>query len=220
MGRKIVRFFVTIFILILLISAITFGVLFYVKNNEVVTATQRNEVLSSELAVSKQKVTELESTCTGECPTKLQFVDQEQEIEFTYPISWKVEVSTTIGEGIDAGLGRLLTSYQIIASKGEAKLIYDRVLFSGGFVGTPGSTKDEFKVLTDDMARVRKSGSSDWSYVGYTACTGESDEESDYCYSSLSNGFGEGLKIVTLKGITSANQELLEEADAIVLSAQ
>lgn len=218
--RKIIRFFVTLFILILLIAAITFGVLFYVKNNEVVTANARSESLASELAVSKQKVTELETTCTGECPTMLEFVDKEQNIEFDYPVSWKVEVSTNIGElvyEIPGQLGRVLTSYQIIASKGSATLTYDRVLVATGFTPQPVSTDDEFKILSDDIARLKRKGSSDWSYVAYEDCPEEMTAEK--CYLTAANGFGDGAKTVVLKGV-GTDATLLDEADAIVLSAQ
>lgn len=220
MGRKIIRFFVTMLMLILLITSITFGVLFYVKNNEVLTTNARNEQLSTDLGVAQQKITELETTCTGECPTMLEFVDREQNIEFEYPISWKVEVSTTIGElvyEIPGQLGRVLTDYEIIATKGSAQLVYDRVLIATGFNPQPVNSGDEFKVLSDELARIKRSGSNDWIYVIQDEC-GEATP-GDNCYTSATPGFGEGAKFVTLKG-AGTDAAIIEEADAIVLSAQ
>lgn len=213
---RIFRYFVTLIILALLIASITFGVLFYVKNTEYMDATKRNESTSSELALAKQKITELETTCTGECPTMMEFVDKEQDIEFNYPVSWKLEVSTKIGELAETGIGRLLTGYQIILTKGNAQLTYDRVLVATGFTPQPAASGDEFKVINDEVARLKRSGNPDWVYVSYDDCPEEMTAE--YCYASATPGFGEGSKVVTLKGASDA--AIVKEADDIVLSAQ
>lgn len=219
--RRLIRFLVTFVFFALLTTAITLGVLFYIKNNEVVDLISRNENLVAERTKLQQELDGKSQCDENVCPQMQKFVDSEQKIEFDYPSSWKLETEIKVGDLGFAGSeqGRVVTKLDYLLTKGKSELRIANIMIATGFVPAPFEGEDkDYSKLSDKLARVYNKTGDKWSYVTISECADAvGAANAPFCYVLPAPGFGSLAKVVTLQ---TADETTLTEADKIVLSAQ
>ncbi len=161
--------------------------------------------------------------------SELTFKDDGMEIEFQYPESWEVIVTTeAVGNGENTDLysypesvyGPILITYEIEISTPGALIHVTKIL--GGVGDTPEgydeTTQDLVELGESGIARVGLSGETSWAYSPLTTCDPDFTPGAETCFTHFYPGFGL-QHFATQVAVTTSSAELLAEADAIVLSA-
>lgn len=162
-------------------------------------------------------------------PTVLTYTDTGMGVNITYPASWILSTNNQITEDIgNAGseYGPIITTYELTLSKNGNNATFSKIL--GGVGGVEfglNPLEYDYQVIDDDtvnLVRYSLLGENNWSYASEADC---SDLPSDLvngatvCVSPFFPGFGTATfaSVVRAEGITDSG--ILEELDAIVLTA-
>jgi hypothetical protein len=149
------------------------------------------------------------------------FIDNGIDVDISYPSNWKWELDTQISEDFPEGSAfKSMEQYNLEFTNGTSKISFSSLFGAVGDIGVQYPESEyETKVLNTDVIRVKQNGESDWRYLAKIPCTdaAEWDGVTEVCGAGgFFPGFAKGgASTVSYSG----SDALLEEVDAIVLTA-
>ncbi|MEP7103618.1 MAG: hypothetical protein ABI721_02845 [Candidatus Dojkabacteria bacterium] len=220
MMKFITRVFLTLLIIILVISTTALGVLFVIRNNDLTNAQNDLSKTKDDLKTSQDKVASLLGTSSTS--SKLKFVDSGLGITVEYPASWTPVANSKV-ETVTDTTTTTLKSYELKFTKSGSTVTFSRLFGPVGdmAVGYPSSTYD-VKTLGTKLIRVANKGTNEWSYKSKVDCADAVDVEAgtETCGSgSFFPGFGTATGSAGFASAEVSDSNFLAEVDAIVLSA-
>ncbi len=216
MFQKLKIFLLYTLCIILLVGSIVLGLLLYLKNNEAVSLSNKNVELTTSLANAQQSLEGVNARALSLTAG---------DVKFSYPISWTPSTNVVLGEfNYDTqNGGKIISKYGYSFSKDSFSLSIEVILGPTGFIPTGAKNGEvSYVKLNDDLARVRKNDSTDWTYVTNLKCATSNDKTdptfgADYCYvTSVGAKLGGATTVALSK---AATDDILKEADQIVISA-
>lgn len=211
------RKFILTLILLIMVTAGSVAYVFYSQNQ--ISALQS---ANAKLATDKANVTKERDAALAAAPTKIQtlaFTDSGQGIKLTYPASWIPDLQTIVTDiknGTEV-VGQLLDQYDYSLTKADSVLTFHRIynaIHDGPNILNPGS--QEYETISRGVIRVRNFTDDEWHYGELVDCATGVDS-SAVCYTGLLPGFG--TKYVTVATFHAGTNDVLSEADAIVISS-
>lgn len=158
----------------------------------------------------------------------IEYKDESQKIEFEYPSDWFIETELKLGEDLvlddtleEQGLIMSEFTYKLI--KGNTQLDISK-FYTSGFGGIGGALTEgeyDYEVLDKDVVRYKLKESKDWEYNEKTDCENLPDDvvkDAKVCVSIFFPAFGIEEYPASIKLINPSSEEIITEADKIVLS--
>ncbi len=220
---KITAIILGILTTILLVSTVVLAVMFFKSNSELGELKQNLGMESDDAEVSDSS--DIETEDADDEPVVVgeeHFIDVGLEIDITYPSDWEWVLDTAISDDFSTGgVYKEIYTYDLDFTKG-ANTIYFSAIFGGvGDIGVqyPSDMYDT-EVLNADLIRVRENGQVEWRYLSKIPCTDAMDWDSvtEVCGAG---GFFPGFATGGASSVVySGTDALLDEVDAIVLTAQ
>ncbi|MFS8131090.1 MAG: hypothetical protein ACMG57_03860 [Candidatus Dojkabacteria bacterium] len=221
MGRFLGKLFLTLLIIILVISTTALGVLFVVRTNDFNNSQNEITKIKADLKTAQDKIIELQAAAKDP-NAKLTFKDTGLGAEVIYPASWTPTSKTD--ESVDSATGIVrLNNVELKLTKGTTVITFNRKFAAIGDIGVgyPAATFD-IKVVNDKLIRVADKGSSSWSYKTKISCVDALDVPTgtDVCGTgSFFPGFGTASGSAGFASVDVKDTALLDEIDAIVASS-
>lgn len=219
---KITAIILGLLTMLLLVSTVVLAVLFFKSNSELGELKQNLGMESDEAEVSDSSDIETEDTEDSAVVTTANFVDIGLDINIEYPSDWEWVLETDISDDFaSGGAFKEIHNYNLDFTKG-ANSIHFAAIFGGvGDIGVqyPADMYDT-EVLNSDLIRVRENGQVEWRYLSKIPCTDaiEWDGVTEVCGAG---GFFPGFATGGASSVVySGTDALLDEVDAIVLTAQ
>jgi hypothetical protein len=207
--------FLSLISFILLIIIVILGI-FLLKS------TSDYAKLQEQLNIQKYPVSDLPLEIDEEPEiTTEHFIDTGVNLDISYPSDWEWELDTQISDDFPEGSAfKSIYEYKLEFTKGTNKISFNSLYGAVGDIGVQYPESEyETEVLTSDVIRVKQDGESDWRYLAKIPCTdaAEWDGVTEVCGAGgFFPGFAEGgASTVSYSG----SETLLDEVDAIVLTA-
>jgi hypothetical protein len=226
MKAFLTRLFLTLLVLVLLIGLSALGVFYYLKYTEAMNLQSELNTTKIQLTDANSKVAELEAS--GAVGNKdLTFSDSGLEFDIKYPAGWTMEANTKLEDKNASPV--VITGYSLTLEKGTSTLMFSKILGGVGDMAVVYKSSEydvvELKDASNDsleILRVSKKDEDKWRYVSKVDCDDVPEEETvetgDFCGAGgFFSGFGERVGASTV-ALTSSDEEVIKEADKIVIS--
>jgi len=225
--RKFLLGMVIMLLLVSMIAAAGFGVMYFAKTKETTDLSTQKDLLDKDLQKTQQDFDAFKLSLKAGTKIEEQVIFQDvgMEILVKYPASWIMSLDTGNTEEVvyEPEVGRILTKYKLTLTKSNIDLEFNKLL--GPLDGFPNELKKSENDMVDvgnNLVRHSLKGQNNWSYglklncSDYVELLGEVAVNS-ICISPFFSGFGKYANSATIK---TSNAELLAEADKIILGAK
>ena len=217
---KIFAAFLGLISLVFLVVAIVLGVLLIQSNNQISKLKADLEAMGVETDLKSDDVIPEEDT-DSETVEPMTFVDTGLDINIDYPSDWEFELDTEVSDDFVDSAFKSIQTYNLTFSKGGSEILFSAFFGATGDLGV-GYSEDEYDVvvLNDEMIRVRQNGQDSWKYVYNVDCADVLDLQPGVTVCGTGGFFpGFSNQGANTASFTTDSDALLEEADAIILSA-
>lgn len=215
---KIFAAFLGFISFVFLIVAVVLGLLLVQSNNQISKLKADLEAMGVETDLKADDIILEEDTDTVETMT---FIDNGLDIDIDYPSDWEFELDTQVSEDFVDSAFKSIQTYNLTFSKEGSEILFSAFFGATGDLGV-GYSEDEYDVvvLNDEMIRVRQNGEDSWKYLYNVDCADVMDLQPGVTVCGTGGFFpGFSNQGANTASFTADSDELLEEADAIILSA-
>ncbi len=211
---KILAGILGLLLFVFIVLTIVLGIVL-VNNNSKIAQLEKT---ISDLQMEDENPDDEDETPTPTIETK-HFVDTGLDIDVAYPEDWEYELATQVDEEFAENGFRTISTYTLTLSKADGEIVFSTLFGATGDMGV-GYSKEEYdtEVLNDDVIRVKQHGTDTWKYLYNVDCDDVLDLQPGVTVCG-SGGFFPGFAGGASTASFSGDEDLLDEADAIILSA-